>query len=76
MKSDEVGTTLKHPETINGNVNFFWSNLVEKVFMFGHVLSSPRINNPSLLRRRGPKCKEVLPNVHYEEIQHSHQKDL
>ena len=20
MKSDEVGTTLKHPETINGNV--------------------------------------------------------
>jgi hypothetical protein len=22
MKSNEVGTTLKHPETINGNVTF------------------------------------------------------
>jgi len=43
MKSDEVGTTLKHPETINGNVknlskrvkmkdkgnvNFYFKNLI------------------------------------------------
>jgi hypothetical protein len=24
MKSNEVGTTLKHPETINGNVTYFY----------------------------------------------------
>ena len=43
MKSDEVGTTLKHPETINGNIknlskriekkdkgndNFYFKNLI------------------------------------------------
>ena len=35
MKSDEVGTTLKHPETINGNIknlsksrkDFYFKNL-------------------------------------------------
>ena len=27
MKSDEVGTTLKHPETINGNIK----NLSKKI---------------------------------------------
>jgi hypothetical protein len=29
MKSDDVGTTLKHPETINGNVK----NLSERIKM-------------------------------------------
>ena len=35
MKSDEVGTTLKYPETINGNVknlsnhsHFYFKNLI------------------------------------------------
>ena len=28
MKSDEVGTTLKHPETINGNIKNL-SNRIE-----------------------------------------------
>jgi hypothetical protein len=31
MKSDEVGTTLKHPETINGNVK----NLSKKKKKYG-----------------------------------------
>ena len=30
MKSDEVGTTLKHPETINGNVKNLRKRMVNK----------------------------------------------
>ena len=34
MKSDEVGTTLKHPETINGNVK----NLSKsEILLFFHI---------------------------------------
>jgi hypothetical protein len=36
MKSNEVGTTLKHPETINGNVK----NLMRESFGNKHVLYS------------------------------------
>ena len=41
MKSSEVGTTLKHPETMNGNVNFknltlpIINSVGEMVMMFG-----------------------------------------
>jgi hypothetical protein len=35
MKSDEVGTTLKHPETINGNVKNL-SKKMEKVKIKDH----------------------------------------
>ena len=28
MKSNEVGTTFKHPETINGNIKDYFKNLI------------------------------------------------
>ena len=32
MKSDEVGTTLKHPETINGNVKNLSKRIENETF--------------------------------------------
>ena len=42
MKSDEVGTTLKHPETINGNVK----NLSKKIRRKGTQNPSPMPLDP------------------------------
>jgi hypothetical protein len=39
IKSDEVGTTLKHPETINGNVK----NLSKRIKRKDKDLSKPLI---------------------------------
>jgi hypothetical protein len=40
MKSNEVGTTLKHPETINGNVK----NLSKTFYFLMKNLTLPLIN--------------------------------
>ena len=54
MKSDEVGTTLKHPETINGNVknlsksgillNFYEFNIT--IYYFKNLISMVLIALP------------------------------
>ena len=41
MKSDEVGTTLKHPKTINGNVK----NLSKRIKMKGKGISCGEARN-------------------------------
>jgi hypothetical protein len=43
MKSNEVGTTLKHPETINGNVK----NLSKRMKMKDKYYHNPSVPKPT-----------------------------
>ena len=44
MNSDEVGTTLKHPETINGNVKIL-SKRIENELILPFIISQILLSN-------------------------------
>ena len=52
MKSDDVGTTLKHPETINDNIKnlsksqFYFKNLI--LPLIARLTNSPNLNPLSI----------------------------
>lgn len=65
MKFDEVGTILKHPETINGNVKreWYWGTWPSP-FWAKHIPHTEEIF-PYLLPQISPKgaCRETFPQA-------------
>jgi hypothetical protein len=62
IKSDEVGTTLKHPETINDNVKNL-SNRIKTLLFYGETMVYYRVVEEQLQRKTGKTltlrlCKE------------------
>jgi hypothetical protein len=59
MKSNEVGTTLKHPETINGNVKNLSKRMKMRVKWRGGDLTLPLITRVGEMEGVGTSLNSI-----------------